>query len=88
MTSRVYKYEVGLGGGIEVPKGADILNAGVQGYGVVIWALVDDSEPETENLDVLVVGTGHAFSTKGYNYLNTVFMDDLVFHVYVESLNA
>ena len=88
MTSRVYKYEVGLGGSIEVPTGADILNAGVQGYGVVIWARVEDNVLDTDTLDVLVVGTGHAFSTKGYNYLNTVFMDDLVFHVYVESLNA
>ena len=88
MTSRGYKYEGGHGGRIEVPTRAGILNAGVRGYGVDSWARVEDNVLDTDTLDVLVVGTGHAFSTKGYNYLNTVFMDDLVFHVYVESLNA
>lgn len=88
MTSRVYKYEVGFGGILEVPKGADILNAGVQNYGFVIWALVDDGETEMDHLQVLTVGTGRPINTKGYNYLNTVFMDDMVFHVYVESLDV
>lgn len=43
---------------IEMPKGAEVLSAQVQGVSLCLWAMVDP-EAETELRGFWIIGTGH-----------------------------
>ena len=73
----IYKYDTGH---IQLPKGAKILKAGMQGGEVKIWAEVDSSQP-TEERRVFVYGTGHLIPENAC-YIDTVFDTLFVWHVY------
>lgn len=77
----IYKYLVPAGVcKIEMPKGAKIIKAGVQSREIYIWVQIDENVVETETRRVEVVGTGESFVAG--NYIDTVFLGSLVFHVY------
>ena len=86
----IYKYELKPVRGtaeIEVmmPFGAAVLQAGVQGEDIFIWAQIDDTEKTNENRLFEVYGTGHemlADYVERRTFVNTVFLGPLVFHVF------
>lgn len=64
---RVYKYTIPIElfnarGIIELPRGAQVLSVGEQADALVMWVLVDPSEPKEDRWFV-VVGTGHDADT-------------------------
>lgn len=79
----IYKYELRLQGGIDLPEGADILSVGNQGGGLYLWALVDPSS-SFEHRDIIVVGTGHPFNHSATLFIGTVHFPavNLVWHIF------
>ncbi len=77
-----------------MPYGANILCAGVQGDGshepehVVIWADVEPDHDKMRMYSFKVAGTGHPTPEPPYAYLNTVFMEGFVWHVYHKQENT
>ena len=78
----IYKYIVRPE--LVLPSGAIILKLGVQDNNPCIWAEVDtDNSLEVRNFRVL--GTGWSledFDKENLEYLDTVFIDKFVWHVY------
>lgn len=85
--SRIWKYELMLDNGdvchVEIPQGARILSAGIQGETFVVWALVDPEQSKVPHR-FAVHGTGHPISDEvaPARYLNVVLTGPLVFHVF------
>ena len=77
----VFKYPVG---DIQIPKGAKILTAGLQGEDIFIWAEVN-TEELLEHRTVRVYGTSHLIPDQAC-YIATVFENtfkgNYVWHVY------
>ena len=72
---------------LALPEGAKVLTAATQNDRIFLWAEVDTDKP-VEKRFFQVFGTGHEMPTgMGIDraYINTVFIDWMVFHVY-ESL--
>jgi len=79
----IYKYQIYPYQTVyNLPEGSDILKAGVQDGEIYIWAEVDPDQPLKEGT-ILVVGTGHELPDRELGYIDTVFLDDLVFHIYI-----
>ena len=82
---RIYKYDVSPDEFIlDMPKGARILDVQTQLHGVVIWALVDTSDPK-ESRRFLTVETGQGLpdSINEYIYIGTFQLPSgLVFHLF------
>lgn len=83
---RIYKYPFkGWPGDvvpIEMPQGAEILDAQIQGYaGVQLWARVDPEAP-TEIRNFRAVGTGWEVSGQGWSYIATVQEGPFVWHIF------
>ena len=84
MARTVYKYELHPSKPVvPMPSGAQLLQAGEQAGGIVVWALVDPEAP-LEDRWVSIYGTGHEVPEDPGVYLNTVFVGPLVFHVFVD----
>lgn len=89
----IYKYPVS-GQTIRVarmPFEAKVLTCQLQGGNLSLWAEVDDDVPANTDTYVLVVGTGMGFpcvDMDDYRYLSTVQDGPLVWHIYIEDLNA
>jgi hypothetical protein len=81
----VYKYPLtgpGFADGIELPMGAQVLDAQYQGGKIVLWALVDTYE-STERRLFIVTGTGHSLNYgEGLVHVSTVQDGGLVWHVF------
>lgn len=79
----IHKYEIPLQGGIDIPKGADILSVGNQGGGLYLWALIEPST-SLEHRDIIVVGTGHPFNHPTTVFIGTVHFPavNLVWHIF------
>jgi len=81
----IYKYEIPVGGGaIQMPNSAKILSVGVQGESLMLWAEVDPERSGYQR-QVEVFGTGHPIRNEmcvSREFIGTVFMSDLVWHVY------
>lgn len=82
----IYKYRIEAENPytLKMPKGAKVLTAAAQGDSVQIWAEVDP-RAETEDRTFETFPTGSEMvEDMGIEraYVNTVFMDWLVFHVY------
>jgi hypothetical protein len=73
----VYKYPVGE---VQIPRGAKVLTANMQGDKVVLWAEVDTDEV-LEHRTFHVYGTGHVIPDNAC-YIATVFEGVFVWHVY------
>ncbi|MCG7629022.1 hypothetical protein MHM88_14520 [Epibacterium sp. MM17-32] len=65
---------------VDMPKPLRILSAGRQQRDIVIWAEVVPGEPTEQRL-IQVVMTGQRPPLDA-QFIDTVFYDDLVFHVY------
>ena len=70
---------------VSIPKGAQVLSAGVQGVMLCIWAEVDIGADRVLH-GFAIRGTGHPTDNlpSDARFLNTVFMEEgaLVFHVF------
>lgn len=53
----------------------------VQNDRITLWAEVDTDQPNTE-WDIAIVGTGHNMYATYTNYIGTVQLDGLVWHIY------
>lgn len=88
MTRRVYKYLLSPLSIesliiVRMPRRAQVLSAGVQGRDIVVWAMIDSAELETELREFHVIGTGHdADHVAGLRFINTIFIGPYVFHVF------
>lgn len=65
----------------QMPEGAEIISAGFQSGGLQIWALVDVGARLVPR-KLIVRGTGHNIRSTDLVFIQTVFMDSLVFHVF------
>lgn len=71
---------------INMPKGAEVLSAGVQSGIVHLWAVVDP-EADKEPRAFLAVGTGHLTFDDLGRFVGTVMLFDgqLVFHIFEQA---
>ena len=70
---------------LELPKGSSILSVMNQFDEIVIYALVDTEEKQTEKYTITTHGTGHkADDVCNFKFLGTVKLEDgrLMFHVF------
>lgn len=89
MRTTVWKYPIPQYGfqneyaTVQMPIGAQILTVGAQGHEICAWARVDPSRPSVGR-KIAVYGTGHAIAdiAEGADYIGTVFLGPLVFHVF------
>ena len=79
----IWKYKLDNIGGVEMPKGAEVLCVQVQDNEPCLWALVDPNAAK-EIRHFLVVGTGHVIEKQYIKYVSTFQMHSgiLVFHVF------
>jgi hypothetical protein len=84
----IYKYELQITDeqGINMPIGAEILTAQMQGENLQLWALVDPDR-DIKKRFFEVIGTGHdvtCFSNTERKYISTVQLSGgkLIFHVF------
>lgn len=69
------------------PEGSKVLSAHVQGYSVVVWAIVYDTEAPRREYPISVYNTGGGApaATSDESFVDTVHLDRLVFHVFCKS---
>lgn len=80
---RIFKYQVDRQK-IKMPVGAKILHAGMQGNGMFIWAMVDDTQPE-ETRRFITLPTGMAIADDLLGdlvHISTVQAPPYVWHVF------
>lgn len=78
---KVFKYSLLTSENVlDMPEGAQVLSAHVQGTTVCIWALVDPGKP-TERRTFRVYGTGHEMDD-GITFIGTVMAGPFVWHVF------
>lgn len=86
MIKVIYKYPIYATGTCYLPKDAEVLKIGVQNDEVHLWALVNP-----EDIDITaqyhIIGTGQEVE-KGLRYLDTVFVDEYVWHIFKEKTNG
>ena len=83
----IYKYEINPNKEIvDLPVGAKVLVANSQDSGLFLWAEVDVeiNDPILEERCFRVFPTGEAFDNEKLVFLNTIFVNGFVFHVYEE----
>lgn len=66
---------------VNMPIGAVILDAQEQGYGLQLWALVDDSKPLVPR-QFASYGTWLPVPEEAGEYVATVQMSNLVWHIF------
>jgi hypothetical protein len=82
MMRQVWKFDVDENESpVHMPECAQILSAGFQGDTLVVWALVDIESRLTPR-KICVRGTGHNIRAENLFFIQTVFKDSLVFHVF------
>ena len=89
----IYKYKLNpflLNNTFKIPQNGKIISVESQKDNIVIYALVDETEVRTREIDIKVFGTGHKIDVDilTYTFLGTVKMynDDLIFHVFYRYL--
>ena len=81
----IWKYSLKVGrNSIAMPDGAKILRCGVQSGEVVIWALLDPAKDRQER-QFDVVGTGWVLHGDMGDYIDTVQVGPLVWHIFETS---
>lgn len=73
---------------VPLPQHSEVMSAGVQGDEVMVWALVDSDVDAVRVRDFKVLGTGWGLADDeldGWIFLDTVFMEPFVWHVWVRS---
>lgn len=86
----VFKYslpEVGANG-LELPKGAKVISADVQGQMICLWAIVNPEAPK-ETRQFVVAPTGNGVDVTGLDFIQTTFtVNGLVWHVFEDNREA
>lgn len=85
----IYKYTLSPAQEVYKIPSSNILSAIIQGCDIQVYAIVDTSEQAVENFySFKVIGTGSITSIdlERYTFLNTVQLDNLVFHVFYKKL--
>jgi hypothetical protein len=70
---------------VQMPKGAQILTAQMQGQTLCLWALVDcGSVLSKDDREIEIIGTGNPISDASRRYIATVQMcgGGLVWHIF------
>ena len=85
----IYKYPIELRDSqvLSIPKGARELKVDVQYDRIVMWAMVDQSQPKVDVV-IKIHGTGHEMGDKQVTdrlrYIDTVQLDNFVWHVFIQ----
>ena len=66
---------------IELPRNYEILTIQVQNGIACLWAMVSPEVPK-EKIIIEIIGTGELISIAGRQYIGTVQLFELVFHVF------
>jgi hypothetical protein len=78
----IYKYKLDPGV-TKLELQGPILSCGVQGDNIMVWAIYDEAIGK-KTVKVETVGTGHPlFGLSVNQFLGTVFIEGLVFHIFV-----
>lgn len=86
MSKVIYKYNLDPNAeSINIPEGSKVLHIGKQGLDVFVWCEVKVTEviAPLRKLPVKVVYTGEHFLSDDLNYKTTLFINGLVYHVYM-----
>ena len=82
----IFKYPLGIIDIqiVQMPKNAKILCVQVQNNYVQLWALVNEAEPELQNREIAIYGTGNPVPSDAGEYISTFQYANgsLVFHVF------
>lgn len=87
----IWKYKLAWrlqepGQGVVMPRSAQVVHFAVQAGEPCIWALVEDAETEAgsevERRMFVVVGTGQAVPTDGYEFRATTLDGPYVWHLF------
>jgi len=84
MVKSIWKYILNPSGyfsEIIMPEDATVLTVGAQGDDICLWVLVLPSSPLISRAFV-VIGTGEEIPPGFNDFIGTVFIDDLVFHIF------
>ena len=83
MTQEIWKFEISPPDFlVKLPRSAVPLSVGVQNQALKVWALIDmDANMDTATRKFPVYGTGFEIH-HGDKFMGTVFMDELVWHVF------
>ncbi len=79
----IWKYPLSLTGTniLRMPEGAKVIHLGSQDNQLILWAIVDEESPlETRQFNIY--GTGQPMTSEVEQYLGTVQIDSLVWHVF------
>lgn len=84
---RIFKYPLPVRDLVflDLPLGAQVLSVAVQEGSIVLYALIDDAEKQTDRQAFRVVGTGHLCEdVLGMRFLGTVNLHNgaLMFHIF------
>lgn len=82
----IWKYELDITDRqiLLIPKNAEILNVGIQGKTLCLWALVNpDRKKQSRTIEI--IGTGNPISNEGLptrDYIGSAVIDPFVWHVF------
>ena len=84
---RIYKYPLELTDTqfVELPLGAEILTAQMQGDQLCLWAMVNTlPEAIKKNRRIEIIGTGNPVPTGDLKYISTIQIEGgrLIFHIF------
>lgn len=84
MKSVIYKYQLALvtEQEIELPIYHNILKVAIQNGVLTLWVKVESEAPTTVKRKFFIFGTGKFFNDEKLNYLDTVFIDSYVWHIF------
>ena len=80
--SKILKFKVD--DEVEFPVRSKILKVQERNGVMYAWALVDGDEAVTATRRFLIVGTGHEFNRRGWDYLTTIHDDLSTWHVFTQ----
>lgn len=81
-TRTIWKYPIGGGAMISMPRGGIIRHLAVQHGQPTIWVELDPSEPQ-ESRQFVMYGTGHPiYEGASYEYIGTIQDAGFVWHFY------
>lgn len=66
---------------IEMPKNAQFIKCGLQDDRICLWMFVETKNAR-EDRTFQVFGTGHEIDAKYKDYLDSIFQDELVWHIF------
>lgn len=85
----VYKYQLRADRytRLELPVGAKVLSCGFQGQNLMLWALINKNQIQKERRTFINLGTGHEYEgdASKLTFIQTVFIDQFVFHIFEET---